>query len=134
MGESLFTDRQLEVLRYRKNGMTQQQIADMFHTSKANVCSIEKSAKKNVRRAKQTMDLFYTLDARPLCVLNEGSDLFDSAPFIVEEAKKIGMDLKIDPIDLINRLREEFPKRIHGRFIKKDIEVFVEEAGGLLFG
>ena len=85
-------------------------------------------------RAKQTLEVFYTLNARFLCILNAGSDLFNSSPFIVEEAKKTGMDLKIDPIDLINRLMEEFPNRIHDRFIKKDIEVYLEESGGLMFG
>ncbi len=134
MAESLFTHRQLDVMRYRKNGMTQQQIADIFHTSKSNISGIERSAKANIRRAKLTMDLFYTLNARFLCILDAGSDLFDTSPFIIEEAKKTGMDLNIDPIDLINRLRDEFPKRIHGRFIKQDIEVFLEESGGLVFG
>lgn len=130
----LFTDRQLQVLRYRKIGMTQQQIADIIHTSKANVCTIEQSAHENIQRAKDTMEFFYTLDARLLCTIRAGSDLFDSVPLIVEEAKKLGIKMTSDPMDIINRLREEFPQRIHGRFIKQDIEVFLDPSGGLTFG
>jgi Tfx family DNA-binding protein len=134
VGESLLTDRQKEILRYRKSGMTQQQIADLIHTSKANVCTIEKSARDNILRAKETLKFFHTMDAFPLCILKEGSDLFDSATMIAEEAAKTGTTISIDTMDLINRLRNEFPTRIHGRFIKADIEVFLESSGGLVFG
>ncbi|WP_048114819.1 LuxR C-terminal-related transcriptional regulator, partial [Methanoculleus sp. MH98A] len=33
MKQGLLTDRQKEVLRYRKKGLTQQQIAEIIHTS-----------------------------------------------------------------------------------------------------
>ena len=48
MKDGLLTDRQREIHRYRKQGMTQQQIADIIKTSKANVCTIEKSAMENI--------------------------------------------------------------------------------------
>ena len=133
MAENLFTDRQIQVLRYRKSGLTQQQIADIFHTSKANICTIEKAARENVLRAKKTLDLFHTLDARLICTIRAGSDLFDTVPRIIDEAKNAGMNLKIDPMDIINRVREEFPGRIHGRLIKQDIEVYLETSGWLVF-
>ena len=134
MANGLFTNRQKEVPRYRKSGMTQQQVADLIHTSKANVCTIERSARENIRRAKETLEFVNTLDARLLCVIKKGSDLFDSFSLIIEEAQKTGTQISFDQIDLINRLRDEFPHRIHGRFIKQDIEVFLETSGGLLFG
>ena len=134
MGDSLFTDRQKEVLRYRKMGMKQQQIADIIHTSRANVCAIEKHANENIQRAKEAMDFFRTLDARRLCILAAGSDLFDSVPLIFEEAGKIGVILATDQMDLINRLRADVPKRIHGRLIRQDIEVFLGNDGTLKFG
>ena len=64
--DGLLTERQREVLRYSKQGMTQQQIADIINTSKANVCTIEKSAMENIRRAKETLEFLYTLDATHL--------------------------------------------------------------------
>ena len=134
MADGLFTDRRKEVPRYRKSGMTQQQVADLIHTSKANVCTIERSAHENIQRAKETLEFVNTLDACLLCVLTKGSDLFDSVPLIIEEAQKTGTQMTFDQMDLINRLRDEFPHHIHGRFIKQDIEVFLETSGGLRFG
>jgi Tfx family DNA-binding protein len=114
--------------------MTQQHVADLIHTSKANVCTIERSARENIQRAKETLTFVNTLDARLLCVIKKGSDLFDSVPLIIEETQKTGTQISFDQIDLINQLRNEFPHRIHGRYIKQDIEVFLETSGGLLFG
>ena len=133
MEESLLTDRQILVIKYRMSGMTQQQIADMLHTSKANICTIEKSARKNIRQAKKTLEIFYSLSGQALCTVTAGTDLFDSVPQIVGEAKKAGVKLSADPMDIINRIREECPNRIHGRFIKKDIDVFLEPSGWLNF-
>jgi hypothetical protein len=114
--------------------MTQQQVADLIHTSKTNVWTIEKSAIENVQRAKETLYYFHTLNARHLCTLTAGSDLFDSAPLIFREARKIGIIMTIDSMDLINRLRTEIPKGVHGRFIKRDIRVFLGIDGTLEFG
>ena len=77
MKDGLLTERQMEVLRYRKQGLTQQQIADIISTSKANVCTIEKSAMENIRRAKETLEFLYTLDATHLCTIPSGTDLFN---------------------------------------------------------
>jgi Tfx family DNA-binding protein len=134
MKEGLLTDRQKEVLRYRKSGMTQQQVADIIHTSKANVCTIEKSAMENIQHAKDTLYFFHTLDARHLCTLKAGSDLFDAESLIFKEAGKIDIIVATDWMNLVNRLRVELPKRIHGRLIMQDIEVFLRNDGKIEFG
>ena len=85
MKEGVLTDRQREVLRYRKAGLTQQQIADIIKTSKANICTIEKSAMDNVRRARETLDFFYSLDARHICTIDKGSDLLEASKKIYDE-------------------------------------------------
>ena len=105
----LLTERQMEVLRYRKQGLTQQQIADIISTSKANVCTIEKSAMENIRRAKETLEFLYTLDATHLCTIPSGTDLFDVPSIIFGEAEKINIKVMYDTISLINRLREPAP-------------------------
>ena len=115
----MLTDRQMEVLRYRKQGLTQQQIADIISTSKANVCTIEKSAMENIRRAKETLEFLYTLDATHLCTIPSGTDLFNVPAIIFGEAEKIKIKVKYDTISLINRLRESGPRPARpGRSVK----------------
>lgn len=88
----------------------------------------------NIVRAKNTLRFYYTLDARLLCTLKEGSDLFDGVSLIFEEAGKLDIRVNTDPVDLLNQLRGEFPIRIHGQNIEGDIEVYLREDGGLYFG
>jgi Tfx family DNA-binding protein len=134
MKDGLLTDRQKEVLRYRKQGMTQQEIADIIATSKANVCTIEKSAMENIRRAKETLDFLYTLDAIPLCLIPSGTDLLDVPSMIFAEAEKKNIKVKYDTITLINLLRESRPQAYQARCTCEDIQVYITDQGELYFG
>jgi len=134
MKDGLLTDRQKEVLRYRKQGLTQQQIADIIHTSKANVCTIEKSAVENIKRARETLEFMYTLDATHLCTIQAGTDLLEVAPIIYKEAQGAGIKVKYDTISLINKLRDAAPERLKARFVKENIDVYINEEGELYFG
>ncbi len=133
MKEGVLTDRQREVLRYRKAGLTQQQIADIIKTSKANICTIEKSAMENVRRARETLDFFYSLDARHICTIEKGSDLLEASKKIYSEAEKIGIKVRYDNIQLMNRIREEIPEKNKSRFVREKIEVYLKNDGDLYF-
>ena len=133
MKEGLLTDRQKEVLRYRRSGLTQQQIADIIHTSKANICTIEKSAMENIKRARETLDFFYSLDARHLCTIEKGSDLFEAVNSIYEEAESVGIKVQYDSIQLMNRIREDIPEKNKSRLIREKIEVYLKDNGDLYF-
>jgi Tfx family DNA-binding protein len=134
MKQGLITDRQKEVLRYRKQGMTQQQIADLIHTSKANICTIEKAAVENIRKAKETLEFLYTLDATHIYTIRTGTDVLDAVKEIFDEAEKIHIKVRYDTISLVNRMRESVPERIKGRFVRENIDVYINEDGELYFG
>jgi Tfx family DNA-binding protein len=134
MKQGLLTDRQKEVLRYRKQGLTQQQIAEIIHTSKANVCTIEKAALENIARARETLEFLYTLDAIHLCTLKSGLDLLKAPELIYAEAEKQGLKVKYDTISLINRLRDANPERFSGRQVREDVEIYINKDGDLYFG
>jgi Tfx family DNA-binding protein len=134
MKQGLITDRQKEVLRYRKQGLTQQQIADLIHTSKANICTIEKAALENIRKAKETLEFLYTLDATHIYTINTGTDVLDAVKEIFGEAEKVHIKVRYDTISLVNRMRESVPERIRGRFVRENIDVYINDEGELYFG
>ncbi|MCC7565500.1 MAG: Tfx family DNA-binding protein [Methanomicrobiaceae archaeon] len=134
MKQGLLTDRQKEVLRYRKQGLTQQQIAEIISTSKANVCTIEKAALENISRARETLEFLYTLDATHLITLRAGTDLLRTPEQIYEEAEKIGIKVKYDTISLINRIRDSNPARLRARYVREDVDVYINKEGELYFG
>jgi len=49
------TDKQIEILRLKKKGMTQADIARSMNTSPGNICIIENTALKNIEKAKNTI-------------------------------------------------------------------------------
>jgi HTH-type transcriptional regulator, fmd operon transcriptional regulator len=133
MKQGLLTARQKEVLRYRKQGLTQQAIADICHTSKANICRIEQSARRRISQSRAAIDAYNTLDARPVCTIRSGSDLFDAIAVIYREAAQARIPLPADPLVLINRIREAKPEQIHGRYVKTDIGICLSDTGELFF-
>ena len=120
MKDTLLTDRQKEVIRYRKQGMTQQQIADRLGTS--------------IRRAKETLEFLYTLDAADLCVLAAGTDLMEAPHLIYQAAAPLNIKIRYDSISLINRISSYMPEKIKGRHVREDIRVYLNTDGDLYFG
>ena len=133
MKDTLLTARQMEVLRYRKAGMTQQAIADKLGTSKANICTIEKSAHENIQRAKETLEFYYTLDAKNLCELAAGTDLMETSKQIYAAASAENIKIKYDTLALINRISRAVPEKIKSRLIKDVISVYITNDGDLYF-
>jgi Tfx family DNA-binding protein len=133
MKDTLLTDRQKEVIRLRKQGMTQQQIADRLGTSKANICTIEKSANENIRRAKETLEFLYTLDATELCTIPAGTDLMDAPKLIYVSAAPTHVKIIYDTLALINRLSSAVPEKFKGRQVREDISVYLNKDGDLYF-
>jgi Tfx family DNA-binding protein len=133
MKDTLLTERQKEVLRFRKQGLTQQQVADRIGTSKANVCTIEKAALDKIRRAKETIMFLYSLDARPLCMVKAGTDLLDVPPLIYREAEKMGIKVRYDTINLLNHIRTTIAGRCRGRQIRDDLTIYINEYGDLYY-
>ncbi|MCX6700891.1 MAG: Tfx family DNA-binding protein [Methanomicrobiales archaeon] len=134
MKEGFLTDRQKEVLRYRKQGLTHQKIADIINTTNANVCTIEKSARENITRAKETIRFLYTLDASHLCSIQAGKDQFEVPRFIYAEADKRGIKVRYDTVSLINKIRAAAPERFKAGVVIENIDVYIVEDGELNFG
>lgn len=111
--------------------MTQQQIADIIETSKANVCTVEKSAWENIRRARETLDFLYSLDAKHLCVIERGTDLLDAVHVIYDAAEKEGIKVQYDSVELMNKIRDEIHEKSKSRLIRHPINVYLKEDGDL---
>lgn len=90
---TVLTGRQLEVLEFRERGYTQKEIADELGTTDSNVSAIERSARKNVRKAKRTLRLVRTLQSPVRFTVPQGAT-FDT---LVDEVYARGdeADIKV---------------------------------------
>ncbi|MDD1717486.1 MAG: transcriptional regulator, partial [Methanoregulaceae archaeon] len=68
-----------------------------------------------------------------LCTSKAGTDLIEVASGIYEEAEKLGIKVKYDTITLINKLRESSPERFRARYIRENIDVYINKEGELYF-
>jgi len=76
--ESVLTRRQAEVLALRERGLRQSDIADWLGTSRANVSSVEASARNNVASAHETVAFAEALAAPVRVEIEAGTDLYDA--------------------------------------------------------
>ena len=99
MKQGLLTDRQKEVLRYRKQGLTQQQIAEIIHTSKANVYYREGCSREH-SRARETLEFLTPLMPYISAHSRKGLTCSRRPEIIYAEAEKQGVKVKYDTITL----------------------------------
>lgn len=58
---TILTERQVEVLELREQGLTQQEVADRLGTTNSNISAVERAAEKNVEKARRTLELVRTV-------------------------------------------------------------------------
>lgn len=129
MSGPLLTDRQKLVIQYRKEGRTQQEIADELDTSRSNISLIEKSANENIRLARDALAYLYSLDATQVCTLSAGSELANEVFVIYKAANQLNIKIQYDPGALLNRVMTAVSEKISGKIIKEDIRVYLNNTG-----
>ena len=130
--DSLLTDRQLEVLKLRQQGLSQAAVAERFGTTRSNISILEKRAYDNVERAKRTLQQWMMIQAPISLTVREGTDVFDLPKMIFEAADKKSLQLPATSLDIIVQLRRKAPQLFRRRAVMKDVEIFVTEEGEIL--
>lgn len=129
--ETLLTQKQIEVLRMKKKGMTQADIARKLKTTRGNICIIEGTALKNIEKAKNTLKFYRAMEAPLWITIPVNTDLYEIATLIFQAADKKGIKISLDSAMVIVKLKSEAQEKIHGRVTIGDIDVSVDERGNL---
>lgn len=124
-GDSVLTRRQAEVLALRERGLAQAAIADRLGTSRANVSSVEASARENVRKARETVAFADALQAPVRLIVAAGTDLYDVPDMVYTACDEA--DLKVDRSapELMKAISEDAGDCIRGREVREDLLVGV---------
>ena len=130
--ECFLTEKQIDVLKKRKKGQTLDQIAKALNTTRQNISSIEKSAEKNIARARKTVEMARLLDAPVWLSLNVDTDLDSALGAIYEKANEKGLHLPYDGITIGEIIKRQVPEKLRGRRILFKIDVGVTKAGELI--
>ena len=113
------TDRQVEVLKLRKQGLTQEEVARHLKTTRENVSLLEKRAYKNIRRAKATIDFLDELKLSVQVIVPPGTSLRDVHRVVLAKADEMNIHMKIDCVDILEKVKNKARDKIkHGYTIK----------------
>jgi Tfx family DNA-binding protein len=127
--KSFLTKRQVMVLRLRQSGLTQEEIARRIKTTRANVSLIEKRARENIDRSRETLKEWESIVSPVRVVIKKGTDVIKVPEMVFGEADKQGIHVKSNSLDLITRLKKEKGGVISNRTLDEDMEIDITDSG-----
>ena len=129
---TFLTERQIEVVKLRHKGRSQQEVADMMGTTRSNISILEKRAHQNIARAQNTLRRWMTIQAPISLKVTAGTDVFDIPARVFQAADRMSIQLAATSLDIIVQLRREAPELFKKRSLLQDIEIYVTEDGELI--
>ncbi|QLD85337.1 Tfx family DNA-binding protein [Natronomonas halophila] len=127
--ESVLTRRQAEVLALREQGIQQSAIAEELGTSRANVSSIEASARENIAKARETVAFAEALSAPVKLTVEAGTDLYDVPNRVYSACDDAGVKVNRTAPELMKLVGDAAGDAVHGREVRRDITVTVTTDG-----
>ncbi|MDI9616778.1 MAG: Tfx family DNA-binding protein [Methanothrix sp.] len=123
------TERQIQVLRLRRRGLSQEEVAEILGTTRSNVSILERRAMQNIDRALATLKQWKMIQAPVAVRIPEGTDLFALPGIIFREADARGLKLPVNSIDILAKLKEIAPHLTRRRLIERSFDIYVTEDG-----
>ncbi len=130
--DTVLTERQIEVLRLRAQGLSVTEIARRLGTTPASVSATERKARENIRRAENTLRLVRMLEAPLRVLVPPGTDLNDAVREVYRRADRAGIWVAHSFPSLAALIQRGAGDRIRGRRVLAEIEVVVTRDGEVL--
>ena len=126
---SVLTHRQAQVLALREREVSQADIADALGTSRANVSSIEASARENVAKAHETVAFAESLRAPVRVQVPKGTDLYDVPELVYDACDEAGVKVDHTAPELMNVISDAAGSAVSGRQVSMPLIVGVTPEG-----
>ncbi|AEH36440.1 DNA binding protein, Tfx family [Halopiger xanaduensis SH-6] len=126
---SVLTYRQAQVLALRERGISQADIAGALGTSRANVSSIESSARENLEKARETVAFAEALRAPVRVRVPAGTDLYDVPDLVYEACDEAGVKVDYTAPDLMKVVSDSAGSAVSGREVSTPLIIGVTSNG-----
>ncbi len=126
---SVLTHRQAQVLALRERDVSQADIADELGTSRANVSSIEASARENLAKARETVAFAEALRAPVRVRVPAGTDLYNVPQMVYDACDEAGVKVDHTAPDLMKVVSDAAGNAVSGRKISTPLIVGVTSEG-----
>lgn len=131
--ESFLTETQIKILKLRKKGLTQEEIAKLMNTSRANISMIEKRAKENIEKAKNTLKIYTDIIAPLKITIREGTDVFDIPKLIFKKSDEGDIHVRYSSLEILELINKNAKEYIDKRIVKKSFTINILENGEISF-
>jgi hypothetical protein len=128
---NVLTRRQAEVLALRERGLSQATIAERLATSRANISSVESSARENIRKARETIAFAELLQTAVQVQIEADTDLYDVPGAVYEACDEAGIKIEQTAPKLLNAISDAAGDAIRGRQVRRDLVVGVTSNGAV---
>jgi len=129
---SLLTDRQVQVLKLRSRGLTQADAAKQLKTTRENVSILESRARRNISRAKATIEALQDLEMAARVLIRPETPVLEMARIVLKKADNSNVRLRLDCIDLLERIKMKARSKIRAKKVVKPISIVILPYGDLL--
>ena len=129
---TFLTDRQVEVLSLRHEGLTQRDIADRLGTTVPNISAIERAARDNVDRARRTVDLAERIETDVWIEQDAGAHLRDVVDAIYAAGDEAGLKITFSDPELAAYLHVDLSDRLEGRRLTAPVEIGITPDGAVV--
>ncbi|MCU4926428.1 Tfx family DNA-binding protein [Halobacteria archaeon AArc-dxtr1] len=126
---SVLTHRQAQVLVLRERDVPQAEIADALGTSRANVSSIESSARENVRRARETVAFAEALHAPVRVHVSAGTDLYDVPRLVYDACDEADIQVDATAPELMKTISDAAGTAVNRRQVATPLTIGVTADG-----
>ncbi len=126
---TLLTARQIEVLRLRKGGLTQDKVARILGTTRENVSIIERNAFHVIEAAKSTLEAFESLDAGSVITIPERTPIFDIPRIVLVRGDVLGVKVKTTEDDILAMVKSR--GKIRGHHLSSPMTIRIMPDGTL---
>lgn len=129
---NLLTDRQIQVLKLRSRGITQERVARQLKTTRENVSILESRARRNIKRAKATIEMLEDLGMAIRITIKPETPVLEISNLIFKKADDANVRLQLDCIDLLEKIKMRAKNKIKSKKVVNPISVVLLPYGDLL--
>lgn len=130
--KSFLTSQQIEVLKLRLDGMSQEETATTLGTTRQNISLIERRAHRNIRRSEETLTAYKELMKAASLIIEPETHLIDVPRLVVDAADDAGVRLRADFTRIYNEFKFIVPGSVDKTKVIKPIKVLILKDGDIV--
>lgn len=128
---SFLSERQIEVLKLRRQGLIQRQVADRLKTTRENVSILESRAHRNIERAIATLEILEEQGISTHITIMPKKHILEVPKIILREADKATIKINSSLIEILELVKLRARSKIVNKHIVKPISVTILPDGKL---